>query len=165
MILIQKNTDTNFTSVRSIAEEVWPIAYSTILIQEQLDYMMEMMYSISALQKQATKNNHHFILAIDEEVSVGFASYEFNTNETDKTKIHKIYILTSQQGKGIGKQLIDFIGIEAKKHKQSALFLNVNKYNAAQYFYKKLGFTISYEEVIAIGNGYIMDDYVMEKLF
>jgi hypothetical protein len=41
--------------------------------------------------------------------------------------------------------------------------LNVNKYNSAQDFYKKLGFCIDYEEVIDIGNGYVMDDYVMEK--
>jgi ribosomal protein S18 acetylase RimI-like enzyme len=164
MISIQKNTEDSYTSIRRIAEEVWPVAYGAILSNEQLDYMMEMMYSVSALQKQATENNHHFILAIDEEVPVGFASYEFNNNETDKTKIHKIYILTSQQSKGIGKQLIDFIAIAAKKNGQSALFLNVNKYNVAQHFYKKLGFTISCEEVIAIGNGYIMDDYVMEKL-
>lgn len=163
MISIQNNTDENFTSIRAIAQEVWPIAYGSILSHEQLEYMMEMMYSISALQKQATKNSHHFILAIDDTIPVGFASYEFDNNETEKTKIHKIYILSTMQGRGIGKKLIDFIAIEAKKHKQNGLFLNVNKNNIAQHFYEKLGFSISKEEVIAIGNGYLMDDFVMEK--
>lgn len=163
MISIQINSDINFTSIRAIAKEVWPVTYGAILSADQLEYMMEMMYSVSALQKQATENKHHFIVAIDDEIPVGFASYEFNNNETKKTKIHKIYILSTQQGKGIGKKLIDFIAIEAKRHKQKGLFLNVNKNNVAQYFYKKIGFTISYEEVIAIGNGYVMDDFVMEK--
>jgi hypothetical protein len=45
------------------------------------------------------------------------------------------------------------------------VFLNVNKYNKAQYFYSKLGFAIIKEEVIDIGNDYVMDDYVMESLF
>ncbi len=163
MISIQKNKDDGFASIRSIAAAVWPIAYGAILSKEQLAYMMEMMYSVAALQQQATENKHHFIVALDDETPVGFASFELNANETKKTKIHKIYVLSNMQGKGIGKQLINFIDREAEKHKQSALFLNVNKHNIAQHFYKKLGFTITQEEVIAIGNGYVMDDYVMEK--
>lgn len=162
MISIQNNTDLNFTEVRAIAKEVWPIAYGEILSAAQLDYMMEMMYSVSALQQQF-ENGHHFILAIEDESPVGFASYEFNYNGISKTKIHKIYILSNQQGKGTGRVLINYITESAQKNNQEALLLNVNKYNIAQHFYKKLGFSISYDEVIDIGQGYVMDDYIMEK--
>lgn len=162
MILIQTNTDDNFNSIRAIAEEVWPIAYGAILSKEQLDYMMEMMYSVSSLQKQAKEKGNHFILAVENEIPVGFASYEFNYDGTTKTKIHKIYILSTQQRKGTGRLLIDYITNEAHQNNQEALLLNVNKNNVAQHFYKKLGFVISYEEVIDIGNGYVMDDFVME---
>lgn len=161
MITIQNNTDPNFSEVRAIAREVWPIAYGAILSKEQLDYMMDMMYSVPALQKQF-EGGHHFIVAIDNEIPVGFASYEFNYNGTSKTKIHKIYILSTQQGKGTGRIMIDYIKESAKKNNQEALVLNVNKNNVAQHFYKKIGFTISYDEVIDIGQGYIMDDFVME---
>lgn len=161
MISIQNYTDLNFSEIRTIAKEVWPIAYGNILSPEQLAYMMEMMYSIPALQRQF-ENGHHFILAIDEESPVGFASYEFNHKGTSKTKIHKIYILSNQQGKGTGKLMIDYIIESAKKNNQEALILNVNKHNVAQHFYKKIGFNLSYEEVIDIGQGYVMDDFVME---
>lgn len=163
MIVIEQNSDTNFNDIRAIAQEVWPKTYGTILGQAQLDYMMDMMYSVASLQKQASEKQHHFILAKENEISVGFASYEFDANGTDKTKIHKIYILSTQQRKGIGKLLLDYIANEAQKHNNKALFLNVNKYNPAQHFYKKLGFDIAKEEVIDIGQGYVMDDYVMEK--
>lgn len=162
MISIQNNTDQYFTHVRAIAEEVWPIAYGSILSHQQLEYMMVMMYSVSALQEQAEKG-HHFILAVEDEIPVGFASYEFNYNQTSKTKIHKIYILSNQQGKGTGRILIDYITESAQKNNQEALILNVNKHNLAQHFYKKIGFEIALEEVIDIGNGYVMDDFVMEK--
>src|SRR5436190_1858539 len=109
MITIKRNTDENFTSIRTIANEVWPDTYGSILSKEQFDYMMEMMYSISSLQIQSNVKKHHFILALENETPVGFASYEFNYNGIPKTKIHKIYILTTEQGKGIGKKLIDFI--------------------------------------------------------
>lgn len=161
MIVIEKNNDENFTQIRAIAQEVWPIAYGTILSQQQMDYMMEMMYSIPSLQKQAATDKE-FILAMENDQAVGFASYEFNYDGTSKTKIHKIYILSNQQGKGIGKILVDYIKDEARKENQKTILLNVNKYNVAQHFYKKIGFETISEEVIDIGNGYIMDDFVME---
>lgn len=164
MISIEKNRDTNFSEIREIANEVWPIAYGSILSKAQLDYMMEMMYSPEALQLQANSKYHHFILAKENGVTLGFASFELSFGETSNTKIHKIYILSTHQGKGIGKTLIDYIETEAKIHLQGALLLNVNKYNIAQDFYKKLGFCIDHEEVIDIGNGYVMDDYVMQKI-
>jgi ribosomal protein S18 acetylase RimI-like enzyme len=71
--------------------------------------------------------------------------------------------LTNHQGKGIGKALIDFIVNEAKERHQKGLILNVNKRNIAIRFYESIGFNISNEEVIDIGNGFVMDDFVMEK--
>lgn len=162
MIEIKKNTDSNFANIRTIAEEVWPITYGAILSKEQLDYMMKMMYSTTSLQKQANEKGHHFILAFTDKIPVGFASYEFNYNGTVATKIHKIYVLSNQQGKGIGRFLIDYIAKEARQNKQEALLLNVNKHNVAIHFYKKLGFLITSEEIIDIGQGYVMDDYVMK---
>lgn len=162
MISIQNNTDLNFTHIRDIAREVWPIAYGAILSKQQLEYMMVMMYSVSSLREQQEKG-HHFILAIEDEFPVGFAAYEFNYDKAPRTKIHKIYILSNQQGKGTGRVLIDYITEEARKNNQEALLLNVNKNNVAQHFYTKLGFTVVEDVVIDIGNGYVMDDYIMEK--
>jgi ribosomal protein S18 acetylase RimI-like enzyme len=71
-------------------------------------------------------------------------------------------VLPSEQGKGLGKLLIDKAIEIAIAQNQKAIFLNVNKYNKARFFYEKLGFTIVKDEVIDIGNGYVMDDYVME---
>lgn len=41
--------------------------------------------------------------------------------------------------------------------------LNVNRFNPAYHFYLKSGFTVVFEEQIPIGNGWIMDDFRMEK--
>ena len=51
----------------------------------------------------------------------------------------------------------------AKENNSSYFILNVNRYNKATDFYIKLGFEISYEEDIDIGNGFLMEDYVMKK--
>jgi diamine N-acetyltransferase len=163
MIKILPNTEKNFETIRTIAEIVWPVTYGTILSKEQLDFMFEIMYDVHSLHKQANERKHHFVIAYQDDTPLGFASYEFNCEKTNKTKVHKIYILPNQQGKGIGKALIDYIFVESKKQKSQTVYLNVNRFNAAKDFYLKIGFSIIKEEDIAIGNGFLMEDYVMEK--
>jgi ribosomal protein S18 acetylase RimI-like enzyme len=46
----------------------------------------------------------------------------------------------------------------------TTLQLNVNRNNPAKIFYEKLGFAVLNEEDIDIGNGYFMNDYVMQKM-
>lgn len=148
--------------IRDLAYKIWPDAYGEILSEAQLDYMLENFYAIPSLDEQM-KNQHVFLLAEENGVYYGFASYEINCKKTGKTKLHKIYVLSNTQGKGIGKLLLAEVEKAAKASGNDCLFLNVNRYNIAQEFYKRLGFEIVHEEDIDIGNGYLMEDYVMEK--
>lgn len=148
--------------VQDLAYKIWPDAYSEILSEAQLDYMLENFYSIASLENQFEKG-HIFLLAEENGQYLGFASYEINCNALGKTKLHKIYVMPNTQGKGVGKFLLEEVEDRAKQAGNSILFLNVNKYNKAQKFYENKGFSITQEEVIPIGNDYIMDDYVMEK--
>lgn len=150
--------------VKSLAYKIWPSTYGEILSVEQLNYMLANFYSVDNLSNQMD-NGQIFKLLFDENEVVGFVAYEFNCKETSLLKIHKIYLLPETQGKGFGKFMIDEVIKIAKNNHQKGVYLNVNKYNKAQFFYKKLGFTITKEEVIDIGNNYIMDDYVMELKF
>lgn len=163
MIEIIEASVEQLDTVQEIAQKTWPIAYKDVISSEQIEYMLKMMYSKSALVEQMNVKKHHFILAKKQNEVLGFASYEFDCNSIGKTKLHKLYVLTETQGSGIGVKLVDFLSEKAKKNHQSTIFLNVNKYNSAQKFYKKIGFSVAYEEVIDIGNGFIMDDFVMEK--
>ena len=147
--------------VIELTKKIWPVAYGTILSKAQLDYMIQKFYNETALQELIQKG-HIFYLAQDEKENyVGFVSYEINS-VPDKTKIHKIYVLPETQGTGLGRQFFELVNEQAKENNQKAIFLNVNKYNNALHFYTRLGFTIIKDEVIDIGEGYVMDDYVME---
>jgi GNAT superfamily N-acetyltransferase len=99
----------------------------------------------------------------EDETNLGFIGIEHNYNDKAVTKIHKIYLLPETQGKGIGKKVIDEIGKLALDNNSTALILNVNRFNTALGFYKKIGFEIVDEVNIDIGKGYLMEDYVMEK--
>lgn len=148
--------------VQQLAQIIWPDTFEKILSPEQVDYMLDMMYSIESLEKQL-QSNRVFLLVKDDNRFVGFVSYELNCDNSNKTKIHKLYVLPETQGKGIGRQLIGFISDIALENQNPTLILTVNKYNKATDFYIKNGFEITQEAVFDIGNGYIMDDYIMEK--
>jgi len=161
MIKIQP-TD-NYKAIQDIAGKTWPVTYGAILSSEQIQYMFSMMYDLEALKNQAETKNHHFIIAGEDGNFLGFASYEFDYLGEPKTKIHKIYILPETQGSGIGKKLLYYIAEKAKATGQEFLSLNVNRFNEAVHFYNKMGFEKVGEEDINIGNGYLMEDFIMEK--
>jgi len=102
-----------------------------------------------------------FILIYEDVQPAGFAA--FSKTEPEVYKLHKIYVLPSQQGKGTGRFIIDEVIKAIKQVGAMALQLNVNRNNNAKLFYEKLGFVVIREEDIDIGNGYFMNDYVMEK--
>lgn len=162
MITIVEATENDYGTIRAIAHQVWPVAYGEIISKMQLDYMLEAFYNDAAL-KGSVKNGHRFLLAVEGDKILGFASYQHNYRNGAITKIPKIYILPETQGKGIGKSLIDFIENLARQNNAKILTLNVNRFNKALHFYQRLGFKITAEEDIEIGNGYLMEDYVMEK--
>jgi ribosomal protein S18 acetylase RimI-like enzyme len=163
MITIVTATANDYKTIQDIAHQTWPIAYGEILSKAQLDYMLDAFYNEEALKDSVANKGHYFVLAKEDEETLGFASYEHNYNEKQQTKIHKIYILPQTQGKGIGKILIDFVESVAKENDSNALSLNVNRFNKALHFYQKLGFEITDEINIELDHGYLMEDYVMEK--
>lgn len=148
--------------IQDLAYAIWPSAYGEILSKEQLEYMLAKFYSIHELEKQLIEKQHVFYLATNNfDNPQGFVSFELNATP-NKTKIHKIYVLPETQGTGLGKKLVSIVKDKALENNQKAIFLNVNKYNKAKFFYEKLGFSVTKEEVIDIGNDYVMDDYLME---
>lgn len=160
MFRIEQATTNDIPLIRELCFQVWPQTYASLLSNEQIEYMLEMMYSEASLQKQMT-DGATFIFVYDGDEPVGFASYQ----EMDPAvfKLHKIYVLPSQQGKGTGRFVIDHILDEIKQQGAAALQLQVNRNNNAKIFYEKLGFVVIEEINLDIGNGYVMDDYIMEK--
>lgn len=162
MITISKATTTDIPIIQEIAYKTWPVAYGQILSSAQLDYMLEMMYSSETLNDNINNKSHLFLLAKDASIALGFASCEHHYLDKNTTRLHKLYLLPEAQGKGIGKLLLDRVVFLAKENHSDIISLNVNKFNKAFSFYKKMGFDIVAEEDLEIGNGYLMEDYKME---
>lgn len=150
--------------ITDIAARTWKVAYKDILSPEQVSYMLEEMYAPAVLLQRLEKGNLFFLIYDEQEIPMGFAEVELNINGSE-AKLHKIYVLPEAQGKHMGLQLLNHIKSVAAAGAQKVLTLNVNRYNPALHFYQKHGFTVLREEDINIGNGYYMNDYVMQYLF
>jgi len=155
-------TSADFAAIRSVVHEVWPIAYREMITPEQITYMLEWMYSNESLQKQVEEEGCVFLVYEEDKIVQGFAS--FSEIESTLFKLHKLYVFTSLHGKGIGKALLDNVKKRTVDLGGKAIELQVNKRNVAQHFYTKQGFTIDREMVLDIGNGFVMDDFVMRLL-
>ena len=161
MIEIRPGELNDLPTVQKLAYDIWPSAYLEILGRKQLDYMLEKIYSLPSLEHQFSVLNHQFILVVENENPIGFAS--FSAHEASSVfHLNKIYVLQGQQGKNIGKQILNYVIEKIKKLDATSLQLNVNRHNKALHFYEKQGFKIIREEDIDIGEGYFMNDYVLE---
>ena len=150
----------DISTIGYLAHKIWPETYKDILTPEQLEYMLQLNYSPAALEKQM-RQHHRFIIAEINLEEVGFAS--FGALQDGNWKLHRLYVLTGMQGKGVGKALLEMVEEEVRTHNGAHLLLNVNKKNKAIKFYESMGFQIEKEEVNDIGHGFVMDDFVMGK--
>ena len=149
----------NMLTVQQLAHQIWPETYSHILSQDQLAYMLNWMYSLESLQQQLKKGHIYYGIFHESEM-VGFLDIQ-EINETE-LKINKIYVLPNLQGKGLGYNLMQHAINEARNKQMKSISLQVNRFNKAQEFYFKNGFVIREEKDFDIGNGFFMNDYVME---
>lgn len=149
-------------TIRQLAYVIWPSAYTELLGDGQVKYMLNKFYAVSSLQNQLNSLKHQFIIVFDDEDPVGFASFSAHGDDPTVYHLNKIYVLPAQQGKNRGRQILDYVTGRIKSRGACTLQLNVNRHNKALHFYEKYGFKIIRDEDIDIGDGYFMNDYVME---
>jgi N-acetylglutamate synthase-like GNAT family acetyltransferase len=154
-MILRKATLEDIPLIQEIAEEAWRPTYSHILSEEQTQYMIPMMYASEVLQNQIEIFS---ILEIDGE-AIGYCAFE-QTSESE-AKLNKLYLRPSVKQKGAGSFIIEQISNQARSMGLTSIYLNVNKHNSAVEFYLKKGFIKDQEIILDIGNGYVMDDYVM----
>lgn len=151
----------DINTIGFLAQQIWPVTYGKILSSEQLDYMLQLFYSPASLRRQMKEERQLFVMMEEGEEPVGFAAWS-PTGEPGVFKLHKLYVLTGRQGKGMGKALLAFILDDVRGKGAKTLRLNVNRHNNAKQFYEKMGFAVVREEDVPIGHHYFMNDYVME---
>ena len=170
---IEPATLTDSPTIIRLAEATWEPTYRFIISEEQLEYMYRVIYSPAALKRQMAEQHHVFLVAYVAGEPAGFASFSPQPAEAGARpdspdgaatgyKLHKIYVLPTRQGQGLGQHLIEAVENAARAAGGHYLDLNVNRYNPAIAFYERRGFERQREVDVPIGP-YFMNDYIMRK--
>ncbi len=160
-----KATEKDIPLIQNLAKRSWENAYADILSKEQMEYMLNTMYSESEISEHLKNPYYHYFLFFDDDLHLfdGFLGYE-NHYEQQTTKLHRIYLVPESKGRGLGKKTLEFLSEKVIESGDKRIILNVNKYNSAQKFYESQGYKVYDEGVFDIGNGFMMDDYLMETI-
>jgi ribosomal protein S18 acetylase RimI-like enzyme len=154
-------TNLDFKTISDLAKSIWTEHYTPIIGIDQINYMLEKFQSENAIENQIKDDNYNYFIIIDETTAIGYLSIKKNE---DALFLSKLYIAKSSRGKGLGKLAMNFIEEHAKHLNCKTIDLTVNKDNTNSIIaYQKIGLKKIDELVIDIGNGYVMNDYKMEK--
>lgn len=161
-VVIQPATVADIPVIIELAEATWEPTYRFIISQEQIEYMYRVIYTPASLARQMEQDGHRFLVVQYDGYPAGYASFSERDAEPGVFKLHKLYVLPSHQGLGLGQRLVEAVEGGARMAGGQWLELNVNRHNPALNFYHRLGFQQYREEDIPIGP-YWMNDYVLRK--
>lgn len=133
--------------------------FDPIIGSEQNDYMISKFQSPQALQEQL-EHGYRYYWLLKDDARAGFCAF---FPRDGKMYLSKFYILSMFRGQHLAGKMFSFVVEETKAESLDKIFLNVNKENIGVIaVYEHLGFKKIHEEKTDIGQGFYMDDYVME---
>jgi len=141
-----------------LAQAIWFDHYIPIIGEEQVVYMLNKLYHVEALRKQINDGQVFYMISEGED-PLGFAAIE---ERGEGLFLNKFYILTQEQGKGIGQKVFEELLSFYKDKKWIKLQVNRQNYKSINFCFK-LGFKIEQVADFDIGDGYFMNDFVMIK--
>lgn len=148
---------------RTIWNEYWP----AIIGQAQVDYMVENFQSLQAIRDDMAEHAYEYwFLEADEDGGSRIVGYTggHEEPETNRYFISKIYLFAEERGRGFASKTIRFYEDLCRERGLKAMYLTVNKHNELGVrAYKGKGFETIDAVETDIGNGFIMDDFIMEK--
>lgn len=161
--MIPVTEKTQITAVCRLAEEIWHDAYDALLPPGQTVYMIEKFQSPAAVTKQMEAAGYQYYLIETSGEHVGFLAIVPNHKRAGEMLLSKIYLLSACRGQGVIRRAFSFIFDFARENRIHKIWLTVNKENFhAQAVYRHFGFQTTDSVKADIGNGYFMDDYIME---
>ncbi len=145
--------------IASLADKIWRKYYIDIISLEQIEYMLKKMYSVESLIQQMD-SGHQFTLAYKNGSPLAYISISSTDNKN--YFLHKFYVDTDIQREGLGTQLFGFVLSEVRSAETIELTVNRQNFKAINFYFKN-GFKIKEVADFDIGNGYFMNDFIMQK--
>lgn len=161
--LAKISNDEQLNILAGVANEVWHEFFPCILSDEQIDYMVDKFQSYPAMKKQMEDGYEYYFIKDNDEIC-GYMGIHEET-EDKKMFLSKLYLKKEHRGKGYAGQTLKELFKMSRERGLNMVWLTVNKHNEHTIeVYEHMGFAKARTQVADIGNGFVMDDYIMEKV-
>lgn len=160
--LHRAETQRDYLKIAELAHQIWRQCYATILSMSQIEYMLEKFQSARQIAIDCMSGGYTYFILERMGLPIGYMGVKPN-EPAGALFLSKFYILEDFRGAGYAKDALSQIEKRALKLRQKSIWLTVNKHNPSYEIYLKLGFKKVREQIVDIGSGFVMDDYVMEK--
>ncbi|MCU6792206.1 GNAT family N-acetyltransferase [Paenibacillus sp. WQ 127069] len=162
IVFTRVETEEEIVVLARLASEIWKDYFVLVITNEQIDYMLDKFQSVQAITEQITKQGYEYYFMNVNGSSIGYLCIK---QEEGKLFLSKFYIHKDHRGKGYASQAMELLVNLCKNRKLGTIWLTVNRYNDATIaIYEKKGFKTVRTQVVDIGNGFVMDDNIMEKV-
>lgn len=162
--LEQVKAQEQINSLCEIAERVWHLTYDSLLPDGQVEYMIEKFQSAHAVKDQMENLNYRYYMMICGGQNVGFIGFSPRYEGREEMFLSKVYLLPEFRGHGAVKAAFSLLEEETRKEGLSKIRLTVNKGNThAVEVYSHYGFETVEKVKTDIGEGFVMDDFIMVK--
>lgn len=149
------------TKVVDMADIIWRECYKGILSDEQIEYMVDKYQSDNVVTKKMINEGYEYYLINNGSAVIGFVSF---LRDGSRLLLTNLYILEEYREKGYCELVIDKVIKNCKDTDIDRVRVTLNKLNEEGIkIYTNLGFSKIEEDVQDIGNGFVIDNYLMEK--
>lgn len=157
--LIKAEDPEKITAIAALANDIWHEHFTDIIGEDQVNYMVDKFQSYPAISDQIS-NGYEYYQIYSGQV---FSGYTGIKEENGCLFLSKLYIKKDCRGQHISTRVLQYLTSLCRERGLSKLWLTCNKYNAHTLaVYKHFGFSVVREQKADIGNGYYMDDYILE---
>lgn len=151
--------DAQIQEITDLAEIIWHQHFTPIIGKDQVVYMVDKFQSFHALKEQLSEGYEYYQIFDDGE----FVGYTGIHPENGKLFLSKLYIKKEARGRHLATKAFQFLQNLCRERDLCAIWLTCNKHNDNSLaVYHHLGFEVIDTQEADIGNGFIMDDYIME---
>jgi len=154
MFTIRAATPEDATGIARVQVMTWRDAYKGIIAEEALANMSVERSTGNWLRGLSRPETISYVAVVDE-VVVGFASGGIQRDETLPEydgELYALYVLPDQQGKGIGRKLVETFAAALKEADYKGMLIWVLKDNApGRAFYERIGGVYVCEKSLLIG--------------
>jgi GNAT superfamily N-acetyltransferase len=152
-------TSEQIAATAKLANEIWREHYTPIIGAEQVDYMIAKYQSPNAIRTQIDQNDLVYYLLYVGRQPAGYFAIQVRS---DEVFLSKLYVSKTYRKQGLAAKAIAFIKSVAADNCLRRISLTINKNNRASLSaYERLGFKSEKAVVTDIGNGFVMDDYIL----